>query len=115
MARNKQCDYTNYPLPTGSTALQDLDAYRQEWGGISRAEATRQIIIAWSKVRHGELSALGAMGLSLSAVPEMPQLPAPTERPPAVAERDTVEGRKPATAKRRTLDTSNAQVVELDL
>ncbi|GER86321.1 hypothetical protein KDW_04830 [Dictyobacter vulcani] len=41
------------PLSTREIRLS-LDAYRQEWGGPSRAEATRRLLIEWNKLRQGQ-------------------------------------------------------------
>src|SRR5947209_8679558 len=51
-------DYWNTSLPKDHDALCELDAYCQEWGGLTRAEATRRLLIEWAKLRRGkEISA----------------------------------------------------------
>ena len=103
MARKSDATYTNYPLPEGSTALSDLDAFCEEWGNISRADATQRIVIAWSKARRGDLAAFGAMGITLSVVsvatPEAIQPSPLPENKPVI--------RRPS--------NGNAKSVELDL
>lgn len=52
--------YWSTSLPKTHEALQALDAFCQEWGGLTRAEATRRILIEWEKLRSGkEVSAWG--------------------------------------------------------
>jgi hypothetical protein len=46
--------YWTTSLPKDHEALRALDAYCQEWGGLSRAEATRRLLIEWSKVKQGQ-------------------------------------------------------------
>jgi len=52
--RNTENVYWSTSLPRDHQALQTLDAYCQEWGGLSRAEATRRLLIEWDKLRRGE-------------------------------------------------------------
>jgi hypothetical protein len=47
-------DYWNTSLPKDHDALRELDAYCQEWGGLTRAEATRRLLIEWTKLRRGK-------------------------------------------------------------
>lgn len=54
--RNADDVYWTTSLPKHHQALQTLDVYCQEWGGLSRAEATRRLLIEWDKVRRGEAS-----------------------------------------------------------
>src|SRR5690242_9596012 len=96
----------SYSLPTGSSALAALDAFCLEWGGLSRTEGTQRLVIAWAKARHGEFSAIGAMGLALPVVTPVPLAP-------VLASRESAEARGPVRGKRSP--TSNAQAVELDL
>jgi len=49
--------YWTTSLPRDHEALRALDAYCQEWGGLSRAEATRRLLIEWYKLRQGQLIA----------------------------------------------------------
>jgi hypothetical protein len=52
--------YWSTSLPKDHEALQALDAFCREWGGLTRAEATRRILIEWEKLRGGkEISAWG--------------------------------------------------------
>ena len=105
MPRKPDAIYTNYPLPESSTALSELDAFCEEWGTISRADATQRLIIAWSKARHGDPGAFGAMGIALSV----------TSAPTVTTETGStapVQDSRPAI--RRPLN-GNAKAVELDL
>jgi hypothetical protein len=55
--------YWNTSLPKDHDALRELDAYCQEWGGLTRAEATRRLLIEWTLRRQGkDLSAWGPNG-----------------------------------------------------
>jgi hypothetical protein len=47
-------DYWNTSLPKDHDALRELDAYCQEWGGLTRAEATRRLLIEWALLRNGK-------------------------------------------------------------
>jgi hypothetical protein len=52
--------YWSTSLPKNHEALQALDAFCKEWGGLTRAEATRRLLIEWEKLRTGqEISAWG--------------------------------------------------------
>lgn len=54
-----------YQLPEDHPALCALDAYCKEWDK-SRADATKDIVIAWAKARSGDVSALsGLLGIAL--------------------------------------------------
>ena len=46
--------YWTISLPKDHEALQALDAYCKEWGGLSRAEATRRLLMEWSKIQRGQ-------------------------------------------------------------
>jgi hypothetical protein len=52
--RNTDEVYWTTSLPRDHEALRELDAYSQEWGGLSRAEATRRLLIEWTKIRRGQ-------------------------------------------------------------
>ncbi len=52
--RNAEDVYWSASLPREHRALQTLDAYCLEWGGLSRSEATRRLLIEWDKLRRGE-------------------------------------------------------------
>lgn len=54
MAKKRDYETWGTGLPEGSEALEDLDAFCEEMGNITRAEATRFILIAWSKARRGK-------------------------------------------------------------
>lgn len=72
--------YWTMSLPKDHEALQILDAYCQEWGGLSRAEATRRLLIEWSKLCQGQpISPWLAASPSQSMRPVLPQ-PAPGAR-----------------------------------
>jgi hypothetical protein len=47
-------DYWNTSLPKDHEALRELDAYCQEWGGLTRAEATRRLLMEWAMLRNGK-------------------------------------------------------------
>jgi hypothetical protein len=51
-------DYASWQagLRENSEELDDLDTFAEEMGGITRSEATRQILIMWSKARRGKLA-----------------------------------------------------------
>jgi hypothetical protein len=52
--------YWSTSLPKDHEALQALDEYCKDWGGLTRTEATRRILIEWEKLRRGkEISAWG--------------------------------------------------------
>jgi hypothetical protein len=57
--------YWNTSLPKDHDALRELDAYCQEWGGLTRAEATRRLLIEWTLQRQGK--GLSAWGPNVSA------------------------------------------------
>ena len=105
MPRRADATYTNYPLPEGSTALSDLDAFCEEWGNISRADATQRIVIAWSKARRGDPGAFGAMGITLSVTSA--SAVTPETGPTALMQENKSITRRPL--------NGNAKVVELDL
>src|SRR5450432_3359897 len=46
--------YWTVSLPKDHEALQALDAYCKEWGGLSRAEATRRLLMEWCKIQRGQ-------------------------------------------------------------
>ncbi|BCL83189.1 hypothetical protein ccbrp13_56540 [Ktedonobacteria bacterium brp13] len=52
--RNEKKEYWGADLPKDSEALQELDAFANEQGMISRTDATRMILIAWAKARQGK-------------------------------------------------------------
>ncbi len=54
MAKKRDYETWGTGLPEDSEALEDLDAFCEEMGNITRAEATRFILIAWSKARRGK-------------------------------------------------------------
>ena len=57
-----------YQLPEDHPALSALDAYCKEWDK-SRADASKDIVIAWARARQGDLSALsGLLGIALGIV-----------------------------------------------
>lgn len=58
--RNDEDVYWSTSLPKDHEALQALDAFCKEWGGLTRSEATRRILLEWDKLRRGkEVSAWG--------------------------------------------------------
>ena len=57
-----------YQLPEDHPALSALDAYCKE-RDKSRADASKDIVIAWARARQGDLSALsGLLGIALGIV-----------------------------------------------
>jgi hypothetical protein len=52
--RNDDDVYWNTSLPRQHEALQSLDTFCKEWGGLTRAEATRRILIEWDRLRRGK-------------------------------------------------------------
>jgi hypothetical protein len=93
----------HYHLPEGHAALEELDSYCAEWAK-SRADATKDIIIAWAKARQGDLSALsGLLGKTLNVGTGAVSLEKPTPR----GVEKQVEPRRPP--------SKNAQAVDLDL
>ncbi len=58
--RTASDEYWNTSLPKDHDALKALDAFCKEWGGLTRAEATRRLLIEWEKIRSGkEISSWG--------------------------------------------------------
>ena len=52
--------YWSTSLPKNHEALKALDEFCRDWGGLTRAEATRRLLIEWEKIRSGkEVSAWG--------------------------------------------------------
>jgi hypothetical protein len=111
MSRRRSSVYTNYSLPEGSDALADLDQFCEEWGDISRADATRMLIIAWSKAKRGQFSELWGMSGSASSTPE--------NATSTVATRETAPSipatPPPTPIVRRRVSGGNASAVDLDL
>lgn len=62
MAKKRDYETWGTGLPEGSEALEDLDAFCEEMGNITRAEATRFILIAWSKARRGKFQQMWGFG-----------------------------------------------------
>jgi hypothetical protein len=50
--RKKHEEYWSVSLPKEHEALQALDSYCKEWGGLSRPEATRRLLIEWSRIQR---------------------------------------------------------------
>jgi hypothetical protein len=95
-----------YQLPEDHPALSALDAYCQEWDK-SRADASKDIVIAWAKARQGDLSALSGQlstTLGASTVPATPTRP--SKQDDLLLEKE---------GKLRRSPSRNAQSVELDL
>lgn len=65
--------YWSTSLPKDHDALHALDAFCQEWGGLTRTEATRRILIEWDKLRRGkDVSAWGGQMPERMAMPVSP-------------------------------------------
>jgi hypothetical protein len=103
--------YWNTTLPEGSDALADLDAFRKEWGNITRNDATRMLLIAWSKARRGQFNSL--WGMSGGNTPSPPEEKSEPAQPPTAACESTPPATPPVT-KRRT-GNGNAAAAPLDL
>ena len=70
-----------YQLPEDHPALSALDAYCKE-RDKSRADASKDIVIAWARARQGDLSALsGLLGIALGTGPEASTAIATPTRP----------------------------------
>ena len=69
--------YWTTSLPKDHEALQALDAYCKEWGGLSRGEATRRLLMEWDKIQRGLPIAAWAPN-----VPSRPVEPVVSERVP---------------------------------
>jgi hypothetical protein len=54
MARDERKEYWGVDLPKDHPALQELDKFCTDEGMISRADATRMILVAWGKLRRGQ-------------------------------------------------------------
>lgn len=88
-------DYKHWQtgLPQESDALADLDEFCADMGGIERSEATRFILIAWSKARRGEFGQMWGFASAGNLPPvqvqakvqNVPTLPARTAPPKAVS------------------------------
>ena len=66
--------YWTISLPKDHEALQALDAYCKEWGGLSWAEATRRLLIEWSKIQRGQsTSAWAPNAPSQAGSPTVPE------------------------------------------
>ncbi|GER86578.1 hypothetical protein KDW_07400 [Dictyobacter vulcani] len=78
--------YWSTSLPKDHEALQALDAFCKEWGGLTRSEATRRILIEWEKIRIGkDVSAWGpnASARLAASVPSerAPRMPGSAQKP----------------------------------
>ncbi|GHO47566.1 hypothetical protein [Ktedonospora formicarum] len=71
--RNDDDVYWNTSLPRLHEALQALDTFCKEWGGLSRAEATRRILIEWDRLRRGKDVSAWAPATSAQWVMPVPQ------------------------------------------
>jgi len=78
-------DYASWQagLRENSEELEDLDTFAEEMGGITRSEATRQILIMWSKARRGKLT----QTYGFFAAPTYPVNAAPAPSSPGTIER----------------------------
>jgi hypothetical protein len=98
-------DYASWQagLRENSEELEDLDTFAEEMGGITRTEATRHILIMWSKARRGKLTQTYGFFASpmypTNAAPALPS-PGPTEKKAAI---------------KRSKGNGNAAVQALDL
>lgn len=85
--RNDEDVYWSTSLPKDHEALQALDAFCKEWGGLTRSEATRRIIIEWERIRIGkDVSAWGPNASAQLAVPVFSErashMQGPVQKPP---------------------------------
>jgi hypothetical protein len=110
MPRRQGAKPIYYQLPEDHPALCALDAYCKEWDK-SRADASKDIVIAWAKGRSGDLSALsGLLGIALGASTETSTAIATPTRP---GKQEAVLLEKEGKPKR--LPSRNAQSSDLDL
>jgi len=80
MAVKKDYESWQTGLRQGSDELEDLDIFAEEHG-FTRQEATRQILIMWSKARRGKLTQTYGF-FSPSTYPVGPVPAAPTTATP---------------------------------
>ncbi len=101
MAQRTDWDYWKSGLPKRSSALADLDDLAEDLG-VSRAEANRFLIVAFSKSKRGEWNPLYGGFLASTAV--QPQ-----------AARSAQEEEKGTSAQvRKTKGAGFAKVLDLD-
>src|SRR5262245_27180086 len=106
MARRAGSKPIYYHLPEDHPALAALDAYCGEWDK-SRADASKDIVIAWAKARQGDLSALsGLLGIPLGT--GVAPVQAASTRPD---KQDAFQTEK----RLKRSPSRNAQSVDLDL
>ncbi len=99
--------YWTTGLPDESEALQDLQQLADELG-VTRAEANRLLLIAYSKATRGEWSQL--WGFSVGAMTAAPYLVAPSATQNGKAEITSVE-----LQQRRRKSAAAAAAVAFDL
>ena len=100
MARDERKEYWGVDLPKDHPALTELDQFCTDQGMISRADATRMIMIAWAKARHGQDASV------------WPGSGAPTAQPVQQPTQQPLQGQ--FERPRRALN-GNAAAVDLDL
>ncbi|BCL83531.1 hypothetical protein ccbrp13_59960 [Ktedonobacteria bacterium brp13] len=61
--------YWSTSLPKNHEALQALDVFCKDWGGLTRAEATRRILIEWEKLRNGKAISAWSPNASAQSAP----------------------------------------------
>ena len=54
MSKQAGRDYIQLSVKSGHPALDELDRYCDEQGGVSRSDAMRSIFIAWYESRTGQ-------------------------------------------------------------
>ena len=103
-------DYNHWStgLPKDSDALADLDDFCTEMGGIERSEATRFILIAWSKSRRSQFGQMWGFG-SLGA-PQPVQVQAKIQQESPV----TRPSSKPVATKNNTNGSAAAAGLTFD-
>ncbi len=88
-------------LPEESEALEDLDDFCEEMGNITRAEATRFILIAWSKARRGKFQQMWGFA---SGNPTQQVSVSMDQLPPSAKETAAKKRNGNGTAAAKTLD-----------
>lgn len=100
MARDERKEYWGVDLPKEHLALAELDQFCVDKGMISRADATRMILIAWAELRRG----IDPSVWPGSGTPAQPVQQQPTQAQP-------LQGQ----FERPRRVNGNAQAVDLDL
>jgi len=113
MPRRLDVKPISYSFPETFDALLELDAFCAE-RDKTRADATKDIVIAWAMSRRGNLSALsGVLGITITTVGIVPGPATAPFLPISEAPVTLVPSEQKLAAKRRI--HSNAAAADLDL